>query len=66
VELTQENYSQVIANLLQQNAELRLEFAVLRHQAEELSKELDIQRQMIQSTNIPPDVLEMLSKLDIR
>lgn len=56
----------ILASLLQQNTELRLEYATLQAQIADLTKELDIQRQMRESQNIPPHVLEMLSKLDIR
>lgn len=56
----------LIASLLQQNTELRLEYATLQAQVADLAKELDIQRQMRESRNIPPHVLELISKLDIR
>lgn len=53
----------IINDLLNQNAQLRLEVAWLRAAVEE---QKDIERQMEQSRNIPPEALEMLSKLDIR
>lgn len=53
----------VIADLLTQNAQLRLEIAVLRAA---IQHEEEIMQKMKESRNIPPEALEMLSKLDIR
>jgi len=53
----------IISELLEQNKKLQLELAMLKAlgaQQEQLNK------QMEQSKNIPPEALEMLSKLDIR
>lgn len=57
------NVEKIIADLLNQNAQLRLEAAILRASVDQIN---DIERQMEQSQNIPPEALEMLSKLDIR
>lgn len=57
------NIEKVIQDLLAQNAQLRLEAAVLRAT---LDEEADIARQLEQSQNIPPEAWEMLSKLDIK
>lgn len=57
------NVEKVIADLLAQNAQLRLEAAVLRATIEH---EDEIERQMAESRNFPPEAMEMLSKLDIR
>ena len=57
------NVEKVIQDLLTQNAQLRLEAAILRATIDE---EDEIARQMEQSRNIPPEALEILSKLDIR
>jgi hypothetical protein len=58
--------AKVIAELLAQNTSLRYEGAVLSANLKEIMKEIELVRQMEQSRNIPPDLLEMLSKLDIR
>lgn len=63
VENMEMNVEKVISDLLEQNARLRLELAILRAT---IATEEEIQRQMEQSRNIPPEALEMLSKLDIR
>ncbi len=57
------NVENVIAELLQQNANLRLEVSVLRVR---LAEQDSIEAQMTQSQAIPPHVAEMLSKFDIR
>ena len=56
----------VINELLQQNAQLRLDIAVQQALLASLSQELELLRQMRASQRIPPDLAEMLSKLDIR
>ena len=56
----------VINELLQQNAQLRLDIAVQQALLASLSQELELLRQMRSSQHIPPDLAEMLSKLDIR
>jgi hypothetical protein len=53
----------VIMDLLNQNAQLRLEAAALRSIIEQ---ENEIQQKMKESQNIPPEAWEVLSKLDIR
>jgi regulator of replication initiation timing len=53
----------IISELLEQNKKLQLELAMLKAlgaQQEQMNKQLE------QSKNIPPEALEMLSKLDIR
>lgn len=55
--------NKVISHLLEQNKELQLELAVLRAMS---SQQKELNQQMEQSKNIPPEALEMLSKLDIR
>ena len=55
--------SKVIEELLKQNTELRLELAVLSAMKKQ-QDDLDVQ--MKQSQNIPPEAMELLSKLDIR
>ena len=57
------NVEKVIADLLTQNAQLRLEAAILRATIEH---ETEIELQMAESRNLPPEAMEMLSKLDIR
>lgn len=57
------NVEKVINDLLTQNAQLRLELAILRTMAEE---EAELMRQMEESRNITPEVMEILSKFDIR
>ena len=57
------NPTDIIEQLLDQNAQLRLELAVL---ASLKKKQEDIDAQMKQSQNIPPEAMELLSKLDIR
>jgi hypothetical protein len=58
--------AKVIAELLAQNTSLRYEGAALSAKLKGILEEIDLVRQMDQSKNIPPNVLEMLSKLDIR
>lgn len=53
----------VIEELLDQNAQLRLELAVLSSMKKQLE---EIEEQMKASQNIPPEAMELLSKLDIR
>jgi regulator of replication initiation timing len=57
------NPEKVIADLLNQNAQLRFEAAVLRATLQEAA---EIEQKMKQSQNFPPEALEVLSKLDIR
>ena len=57
------NPEKVIADLLNQNAQLRFEAAVLRATLREAA---EIEQKMKQSQNFPPEALEVLSKLDIR
>lgn len=57
------NPTDIIEQLLDQNAQLRLELAVL---ASLKKQQEDIDAQMKQSQNIPPEAMELLSKLDIR
>lgn len=56
----------LVEELLNQNSELRTEQASLKAVLKEVSEELNLLIQMKQSQNIPPEALEMLSKLDIR
>ena len=56
----------IIAQLVDQNSQLRLELAAARAQLAELGKELDVLEQMKSSQAIPPEALELISKLDIR
>ena len=58
--------AKVIAELLAQNTSLRYEGAVLSAKLKGIREEIDLIRQMGESRNIPPELLEMLSKLDIR
>lgn len=60
------NPRDLIDELLNQNTSLRMEAASLSAKLRELKTEVDLMRQMEQSRNIPPDVIEMLAKLDIR
>lgn len=55
---------QIIECLLDQNAELRYELAILRATQKNLARESGEQIPMM--GNIPPEAAEMLSKLDIR
>lgn len=64
MELEQPN--RVIDELLRQNAQLRFDIAVQHALLTSLSEELELLRQMQESQHIPPDLAEMLSKLDIR
>lgn len=57
------NPGKIINDLLNQNAQLRLEIAVLRAA---ISDAEDLEIKMQQSQNIPPEALEILSKLDIQ
>lgn len=57
------NPEKVIADLLNQNTQLRFEAAVLRATLQEAA---EIEQKMKQSQNFPPEALEVLSKLDIR
>lgn len=66
LENTEVDVQEVVAGLLKQNAELRLEIATHAGMIKSLSKELELARQMKQSQTIPPDLAEMLSKLNIR
>ena len=66
MELNQSSYEQIISDLLNQNTELRYEVAALKATLKSLSEELDIQKQMQNSRNIPPEAWELISKLDIR
>ena len=66
MELRQASYEQVISDLLDQNTTLRYELAALKATLKSLSEELDIQKQMQNSRNIPPEVWDVISKLDIR
>lgn len=61
----EQNAQKILEDLLEQNKQLRLEVAVLRTNFEQLK---DIRQQMIdsQKNNFTPEVMEMLSKLDIR
>ena len=59
----QANNEKVVLDLLEQNMQLRLEAAVLRAAIQEIQ---ELEQKMQQSQNIPPEALEMLSKLDIR
>lgn len=54
---------QIIDELLAQNSSLRLEIAVLSAMKKQQD---DIERQMENSKNIPPEAMELISKLDIR
>lgn len=54
---------QIIDELLAQNSSLRLEIAVLSAMKK---RQDDIERQMENSKNIPPEAMELISKLDIR
>lgn len=55
--------SKVIEELLDQNAALRLELAVLAA----MKKQMDeIEQQMLQSQEVSPEIMEMISKLDIQ
>lgn len=56
----------IINELLDQNSQLRMEIATLKTTIKNEIKELELLQQMNQSRNIPPDVWERLSKLDIR
>lgn len=56
----------IVNNLLDQNSELRLEIAQLKALLKSETQELALLQQMKQSQNIPPEVWERLSKLDIR
>ena len=56
----------LVNELLDQNSQLRMEIASLKTALKAEVKELELLQQMIQSRNIPPDVWEKLSKLDIR
>lgn len=57
------NVGKIIQDLLVQNAQLRLEAATLRATLEE---EAELERKMEESKNISPEIMEVLSKLDIR
>ena len=54
---------QIIDELLAQNSSLRLEIAVLSAMKKQQD---DVERQMENSKNIPPEAMELISKLDIR
>ena len=56
----------IINELLDQNSELRLEIASLRAEFKRLGKQLQLLEGMKQSQQIPDDILEKISKLDIR
>lgn len=60
------NFEEIVNNLLDQNSQLRLEIAQLKSVLKTETKELGLLQQMRQSQNIPPEVWERLSKLDIR
>lgn len=57
---------ELVNELLDQNSELRLEIAKLKAVLKMETRELGMLQQMRQSQNIPPEVWERLSKLDIR
>lgn len=57
------NPEKVIADLLNQNMQLRFEAAVLRATLQDAA---EIEQKMKQSQTFPPEALEVLSKLDIR
>lgn len=65
-ESTQIDSEQVINELLDQNAQLRIEIANLRSVFVSEAKEFQLLQQMKNSQNIPPEAMEMLSKLDVR
>jgi hypothetical protein len=55
--------TELLEELLNQNSQLRLELATLSA----LKKKMDgLEKRMEQSQQIPPEAMEMLSKLDIR
>lgn len=65
------NVEKVINDLLEQNAKLRLETAILRAAIQDQSYDLDsdIEEQMKRSQSLdelPPDAIEVLSKFDFR
>lgn len=73
LELNQNNSEteMIVSELLQQNSNLRFELAVLRAALANKQREFekDIESQMLQSQSLdslPPEVIEMISKLDIR
>ena len=55
--------SKVIEELLDQNAALRLELAVLAAMKKQME---EIEQQMSQPQEVSPELMEMISKLDIR
>lgn len=55
----------VVENLLEQNKQLRLEAAVLKVQLDDL-REIQEKMNQSRSSNFTPEVMEMLSKLDIK
>lgn len=61
-----EQPDRVIDELLRQNVQLRFDIAVQHALLTSLSEELELLRQMQKSQHIPPDLAEMLSKLDVR
>jgi regulator of replication initiation timing len=56
----------IVNDLLDQNGRLRLEIASLKAALKLEAREAQLVSSMKQSQNIPPEALEMLSKLDIR
>lgn len=71
MELDEQNIVQIDKNdlvndLLDQNSQLRLEIAALRASIKTEAKELQLLRQMQQSRDIPPELWEKISHLDIR
>lgn len=60
------NAESVISELLQQNADLRLELAILRALADEQNHVDALMRGSNDLSSLPPEAIEMLSKLDIR
>lgn len=61
-----QNADSIIHQLIEQNSQLRLEIATLRTAFIEIAQEFMIAKQMKESRNISPDILEKLSQLDIR
>lgn len=60
------NKQDLVEELIDQNSQLRMEIASSKAVLKALSNEFVLLQKMKNSQNIPPDVWEKLSKLDIR
>jgi regulator of replication initiation timing len=65
-DISQIDMDDIVNDLLDQNGRLRLEIASLKAALKLEAREAQLVSSMKQSQNIPPEALEMLSKLDIR